>query len=63
MRTRIKELRKEKNVTQQEIADRLGVSKSYISYVESEKTNITLENAFKIADFLSVTLDELIVKK
>ena len=60
MKTRIRELRKEKNITQQEVADKLGVTKSYISYVESEKTNITLENALKIADFLDVSLNELV---
>ena len=49
MKTHIKELRKERNITQQEIADKLGVTKSYISYVESEKTGITLENASEIA--------------
>lgn len=59
MKTHIKELRKERNITQQEIADKLGVTKSYISYVESGKTGITLENASEIADFLNVTLDEL----
>ena len=60
MKTRIRELRKEKNITQQELAEKLGVTGSYISYVESEKTNITLENALKIADFLDVSLNELV---
>ena len=60
MKTRIRELRKEKNITQQELAEKLGVTGSYISYVESEKTNITLENALKIADYLNVSLDELV---
>jgi len=60
LKTHIKELRKERNVTQQEIADELGVTKSYIHYVELGRTNITLENALKIANFLNVSLNELV---
>lgn len=37
---RVRELRKQRNLTQQKLAERLGVSLSYISKVENERLNV-----------------------
>lgn len=52
----IREARKAKGLTQQEVADRLSVSKSAYSRYESGKQNITIETLQKIGEVLSLKL-------
>lgn len=44
----LKEARKEANITQQELAARIGTQKSYISRLENGKCDIQLSTLFKI---------------
>jgi len=46
-------------MTQQALADQVGVSRQTIIAIEAAKYSPTLELAFKIADVFSVTLDEV----
>ena len=56
---RLKDLRKEKNVTQQDMATNLNIAKTtYASYEQGKRTPDT-EMQNKIADYFSVTLDYL----
>lgn len=52
----IREARRAKGATQQEIADKLGVSKSAYSRYESGKQNITVETLQKIGEVLGLRL-------
>lgn len=54
--SRIKEARKSKGLTQQEVADRLSVSKSAYSRYEGGKQNITVETLQKIGEVLGLQL-------
>ena len=58
----IKELRKENNMTQKQVAEKLGIS--YQSYQAYERgiSQPTLENFIKIANIYDVSLDYLIGK-
>lgn len=57
---KIRELRTQKNVTQDEISEAIGVSKrSYIDY-ENEKTDIPIKKLQKIATYLNVSINELL---
>ena len=56
---RLKELRKNKGLKQQEIAELLGVKRNTYSDWENEKTEPSFENLIKLADLLEVTLDWL----
>lgn len=47
-------------MSQDDIMELTGFSKSYISNVESAKHNISLVNALKFADIVNKTIDELI---
>ena len=38
MENRIREYRKEKNITQEELAGRAGISRKYLSMIERNKT-------------------------
>ncbi|MBE0653026.1 MAG: helix-turn-helix transcriptional regulator [Bacteroidales bacterium] len=44
----LKEARKEANMTQQELADKAGTKKSYISKIENAKGNIQLSTLIRI---------------
>lgn len=57
---RILELRKERGWSQQELAARASLDRTYISTVEHGKQNITIGAAVKIADALETSLSHMI---
>ncbi len=54
---KIKEERKRLHITQEELGNRLGVKKSYISSIENYKRKTTLDTLFKIAYALGFKFD------
>ncbi len=52
----LKQKREEKRISQQDIADLLGISQRTYSNIESDKSNPTLEQILKIDKFLKVDL-------
>jgi transcriptional regulator with XRE-family HTH domain len=59
---RIRELRKEKDISQEELAFRASVHRTYIGMIERAEKNITVANLEKIANGLGVPIDELLRK-
>lgn len=57
------ELRKQKNVTQAELANRLGVDRSTVACWEIGKSKPTADKLVKVADVLGCTVDELLREK
>lgn len=57
---RIKEARKEAGLTQQELAERLGISSVNISQFENDKRNPKFETLSKIASAIGISIYELI---
>lgn len=57
---KLKELLKEKNIQQQELAEAVGVSQPFISYVMRGLKDPSLTQLKRIANFLEVTVDEII---
>ena len=57
---KIQELRKQKGLTQEELAEKLYVSRTAISKWESGKGYPNIESLKAIAKFFSVTVDELL---
>lgn len=55
---RIKELRAERGVSQEEFANLIGMSHSYFGEVETGKRNVAAVNLEKIAKGLGVSLAE-----
>jgi Helix-turn-helix. len=53
-------LRKEKHLTQRELADKLSISRSALSLYESNKREPDFATLKKIADFFNVSLDYLL---
>jgi len=56
---RVREERLKKGLSQEDLASRAGVHRTYIGMVERAERNITLENIEKIANALDVKLDVL----
>lgn len=59
MKNSIKELRKEKNYRQEDLATALGVTRQTINAIENNKYNPSLSLAFKLASILGTTVDKL----
>lgn len=55
-----KHYRNKAKMSQDDIAELTGFSKSYISNVESAKHNISLVNALKFAKTINKTIEEMI---
>lgn len=57
---KIKKLRKERHITQSELANAIGLSRSSIGMIESNKQGTGNDSLIKIADFFDVTVDYLL---
>lgn len=53
---RIKQLRKERNITQGELADRAGINRSYLSVVENSHSSPTVDVAERLAEAMGVNV-------
>jgi putative transcriptional regulator len=58
IRNRIRELRAQREITQQELADRVGVTRQTVIAMEQDKYSPSLETAFKVAIELGVPLEK-----
>lgn len=56
---RVRELRKEKDISQEELAYRANLHRTYIGMIERAEKNLTLLNIERIAIALEVNISEL----
>ncbi|MGV0827803.1 helix-turn-helix domain-containing protein [Empedobacter brevis] len=56
---KVREIRKAKNLSQEELADKADLHRTYIGMIERAEKNITLINIQKIANALEVSIKEL----
>lgn len=61
MRNRIKELRARYNLTQEDLARKVGVRRETILSLEKGKYNPSLNLAYKVAGALKTTIGELFI--
>ena len=61
MRTRIKEFRAKYNLTQAELAEKVGVRRETIVFLEKGKYNPSLKLAHDIAAALNAKIDDLFI--
>jgi len=59
MKNRLKVLRAEKNLTQEELADIIGVSRQTINAIEKEKFDPSLPTAFRISILFNMKIEEI----
>jgi len=61
MKTKLKVFRAMKNITQEELAKEIGVTRQTIIAIEKEDYNPSLELAFKIAIFFEVSIEDVFI--
>lgn len=57
---RVREERRRLNLSQEELANRAGMHRTYIGMIERAEKNITLENIGKLAKALNLSMSELL---
>jgi putative transcriptional regulator len=61
MKTRIKDYRNKRNLTQERLADMVGVRRETIIFLEQGKYNPSLKLAHNVAEALGATIEELFI--
>ena len=56
----IRDLREEKNITQQDLAAACNFEKSNMSRIEAGRTNLTIGTLLKICEVLKIKLKEIV---
>ncbi len=59
----VKAYRQEKNISQEKLAELAGLHRTYISAVERDRRNISIDNIEKIANALEVDAHVLFIDK
>ena len=59
MKTRIRELRKARKLSQEELAEAVGTTRQTITSIEVGKYTASLPLAWKIARFFGLTIEEV----
>ena len=59
METKIKELRKQHKLSQEELADAVGTTRQTITSIEVGKYTASLPLAYKIARYFGLTIEEV----
>lgn len=62
MNNRLRVLRAERQWSQQDLADRLGVSRQSVNAVETGKYDPSLPLAFRIADVFGLAIEEIFLR-
>ena len=55
----VKEYRKEKNITQEDLAAMVGISRKYLSMIERNRTTPSIDIVVRLANGLSVNVERL----
>lgn len=63
MNNRLEEIRKQKGITQEELADILEVSRQTIGSLENGRYNPSILLAFKLAHFFELSIEEIFIYK
>ena len=59
MKNNIKELRKNKKLRQEDLAEELGVTRQTVIAIENNKYDPTLELAMKISEFFGLNVNDI----
>jgi putative transcriptional regulator len=62
MKNRLRVLRAERGWSQQDLAERLGVSRQSVNAIETGKYDPSLPLAFRIADLFALPIEEIFLR-
>jgi len=61
LKNNIREIRKNMKISQEELANKCGVTRQTINAIENDKYDPTLSLAFRLAVHLETTVDQLFI--
>lgn len=61
MKNRLEQIRKEKGITQEELAGALEVSRQTVGSLENGRYNPSIILAYKIAKYFNLTIEEIFI--
>lgn len=61
MKNRLEQIRKEKGITQEELADALEVSRQTVGSLENGRYNPSIILVYKIAKYFNLTIEEIFI--
>ncbi len=61
MKNRLEEMRKQRGMTQEELADKLSVSRQTVGSLENGRYNPSILLAFKIAKLFNRSIEEIFI--
>ena len=61
LRNRLEEIRKQRGLTQEELAEVLGVSRQTVNSLENGRYNPSIMLAFRIARFFGMSIEEIFI--
>jgi len=61
LKNRLEEIRKQKGIRQEDLADALEVSRQTIGSLENGRYNPSITLAFKIAKYFDMTIEEIFI--
>jgi len=59
MKNRLEQLRRERGIRQEELADAMAVSRQTISSLENGRYNPSIELAFRLARYFGLSIEEI----
>ena len=62
MKSRIKDLREDNDLTQQQVASALGITQRKYSYIETETQPLTDEILVRLSKFYNVSVDYILMQ-
>ena len=62
MKTRLKDIREDNDLTQRQLSDFLNISQVTYSYYEISRRNVSLEVLSKLADYYNTSVDYLLFR-
>jgi len=57
---RIREVRRNKGISQEKLAELAGIDRSYMGNIERGEKNITLKKAYEICDALDLDIKDIV---
>ena len=63
MKNKVRELRKNQKLTQDELAELIGISRQAINAIEKEKFDPSLPTAFKMAKLFDLSIEKIFLFK
>jgi putative transcriptional regulator len=63
MNNRVKELRKGKGLTQEDLAEIIGVSRQTVNAIEKQKFDPSLNTAFKMAKLFELPIESIFLSE